>query len=346
MRNILKNDIYICDIKRVFEISDLSLFKGKTVLLTGGLGLICSSMVDLFLVYNDVYNANIKIYVACRNERHFLSRYGEYPCVKYIHYDAIKSIDFDIEVDYIIHGAGLASPELYVSKPVETMLSNINGIKNLLEYAKTHNVKRMLYISSSEVYGTKDTSDAFEESQFGSVDINSIRASYSEAKRASEVLCKSYAFEYDIDVVIVRPGHIYGPTASPRDKRISSEFAYLAAKGKDLVMKSLGLQKRSYCYSLDCASAILVALANGEKGEAYNIGHDEITSIREMAQILADAGNVNLKFDESTKEDMKKFNPMDNSSLDNKKLKDIGYRDTFSVHEGLTHTVKILKDLS
>ena len=65
-----------------------------------------------------------------------------------------------------------------------------------------------------------------------------------------------------------------------------------------------------------------------------------------MAQSLAEAGNVNLKFDESTKEDMKKFNPMDNFSLDNKKIKDIGYKDTFSVHEGLTHTVKILKDLS
>lgn len=158
-------------------------------------------------------------------------------------------------------------------------------------------------------------------------------------------MCKSYSSEYDVDTVIVRPGHIYGPTASPRDKRISSEFAYLAARGKSLEMKSPGLQKRSYCYSLGCAAAILVCLMNDKMGESYNIGHNEVTSIREMAQILAEAGNVSLKINEPTEKDLKQFNPMDNSSLDNDKIKAIGYSDTFSVREGLTHTVKIIKEL-
>ena len=345
MKNILTNKIYISDIKRIFETFDLTSFKDKNILITGGLGLICSSVVDLMVVYNECYNANINVYVADINENGFFARYGEYACVKYVPYDATKPIDFDINIDYIIHGAGLASPELYISKPVETMLSNFNGVLNLLEYAKKHMVKRMLYISSSEVYGMKDTADAFEENKFGSVNINTIRSSYSEAKRASEVLCKAYSSEYALDTVIVRPGHIYGPTASPKDKRISSEFAYLAAQGKSLEMKSAGLQKRSYCYSLDCALAILVALLNGKKGESYNIGHDEVTSIREMAQFLAEAGNVILKVNEPNNEDLKQFNPMDNSSLNNEKIKAIGYRDTFSVRDGLTHTVKILKDL-
>jgi nucleoside-diphosphate-sugar epimerase len=309
------------------------------------LGLILSSVVDLIIKHNDKTDANVNVYIADINESGFAIRYGAYPCVKYLNYDATKSICFDIDVDYIIHGAGVASPELYVSKPVETMLSNFIGVLNLLEYAKAHSVKRMLYVSSSEVYGTKMTADAFEEDKFGSVNINAIRSSYSEAKRASEVLCKSYSAEYDVDTVIVRPGHIYGPTASPRDKRVSSEFAFLAAQGKDLEMKSLGLQKRSYCYSLDCAAAVLIALLNGEKGESYNIGHNEITSIREMAHILSEAGNVNLKINDPTEEDLKQFNPMDNSSLNNEKIKALGYRDTFSVTEGLTHTVEILKTL-
>ena len=157
------------------------------------------------------------------------------------------------------------------------------------------------------------------------------------------MLCKSYSSEYGVNTVIVRPGHIYGPTASLQDKKISSEFAYLAAQGRPLEMKSLGLQKRSYCYSLDCAAAILIALLNGKKGESYNIGHDEITSIRDMVQILADVGKVDFKINAATEEDLKRFNPMDNSSLLNDKIKSIGYSDTFSVHEGLTHTVRILK---
>ena len=96
---------------------------------------------------------------------------------------------------------------------------------------------------------------------------------------------------------------------------------------------------------MDCAAAILVALINGEKGESYNIGHDEVTSIRKMAQILAEAGKVNLKIKEPTEADLKQFNPMNNSSLNNEKIKSIGYTDTFSIQEGVTHTVEILKEL-
>lgn len=345
MRNILENEIYISDIKKVLDRFDFSPLKEKKLLISGGLGLVCSAVVDLLITNNLTRHANTVIYIAARSESRFMERYGMYSFVKYLKYDALIPIDFDVPVDYIIHGAGLSSPELYVSKPVETMLSNINGASNLLEYAKQHSAKRLLYISSSEVYGTKDISDAFEENKFGTVNINEIRSSYAESKRASEVLCKSYSSEYGVNTVIVRPGHIYGPTASLQDKKISSEFAYLAAQGRPLEMKSLGLQKRSYCYSLDCAAAILIALLNGKKGESYNIGHDEITSIRDMVQILADVGKVDFKINAATEEDLKRFNPMDNSSLLNDKIKSIGYSDTFSVHEGLTHTVRILKQI-
>lgn len=64
-----------------------------------------------------------------------------------------------------------------------------------------------------------------------------------------------------------------------------------------------------------------------------------------MAQILAEAGKVNLKIKEPTEADLKQFNPMNNSLLNNEKIKSIGYTDTFSIQEGLTHTVEILKEL-
>lgn len=345
MKDILKSEMYRQDISRVIDMLNMKAFHGCNILITGGLGLICSAVVDVFVIYNEKFDAHIRVYVADINEEFFAVRYGKYSCVQYARYDATKPLEFDFAVDYIIHGAGLASPELYVSKPVETMLSNFNGVLNLLEYSKVHGVKRMLYISSSEVYGNKTTEDAFEEDRFGSININLIRSSYSEAKRASEVLCKSYSSEYGVDTVIVRPGHIYGPTASPRDKRISSEFAYLAAQGKDLEMKSPGLQKRSYCYCIDCACAILTVLLKGQMGESYNIGHDEVTSIREMAGLLAKAGHVQLKVNEPTEAELKQFNPMNNSSLNNGKIKSLGYRDSFSVQDGLEHTVVILSDI-
>lgn len=344
MGELLKNSIYAEDLKRAMNNIDLSLLKDKSILVTGGCGLICSSVIDL-IHFANVEGMNCRIFVADINDEFYAVRYGGYSDIEYIKYDALKPLNFNFAVNYIIHGAGLASPDLYVKAPVETILSNFNGVLNLLNYSKENKVQRLLYISSSEVYGNKLNADSFIEDEYGSADINSVRASYSEAKRASEVLCRSFFSEYGVETVMVRPGHIYGPTASPRDKRISSEFAYFAAKGINLEMKSSGMQKRSYCYCVDCAVAILITLLNGRSGEAYNIGHDEVTTIRRMAEILAKAGKVELKVCEPTVEELKRFNPMLNASLNNDKIKAIGYKDTFTVEEGLTHTVQILKEI-
>ncbi|MBO6261674.1 MAG: NAD-dependent epimerase/dehydratase family protein [Bacilli bacterium] len=344
MNDILKNTIYNQDLKKALMNIDLSKLKKQSILITGGLGLICSTIVDLLIVANTTLDLCIDIFVADINEEFYKRRYGSY-LIKYLKYNALESLNFDDDFDYIIHGAGLASPDLYINAPVETMLSNFIGVLNLLNYAKEKGTKRMLYISSSEVYGNTMNGDSFDEDAFGIVGINTVRSSYCEAKRASEVLCRSFTSEFGLETVIVRPGHVFGPTASPNDKRVSSVFAYQAARGETLELKSTGLQKRSYCYSIDCAVAILIALLNGKSGESYNIGHDEVTTIRQMAEIIAAAANVVLRVKEPTEEELKSFNPMSNSVLNNEKIKKIGYSDTFTVEEGLLHTVRILKEL-
>ena len=341
MNAILNNKTYREDMQKTLKNLCLEPLANKSVMVTGGLGLIGSAVVDLLYAAG----LGIRIYVADINEPFFQTRYGDIPNIIYVKYDALKPIAFDVPLDYIIHGAGLASPELYVAKPVETMLSNFDGVHRLLSYAEQKKVKRLLYISSSEVYGNKTTEDPFAEDVFGGSSVNQVRASYAEAKRASEVLCRAYSSEYGVETVIVRPGHIYGPTASPNDQRISSAFAFAAARGKTLEMKSAGLQQRSYCYALDCAAAILTVLLNGAVGESYNIGHDEVTTVRRMSEILAKAGKVKLIVSEPTEAELKQFNPMTNSSLDNQKIKQIGYRDSFTAEEGLSHTVRILKEL-
>ena len=177
------------------------------------------------------------------------------------------------------------------------------------------------------------------------VDIDNIRSSYPIAKRAAEMLCKAYSTEYSVDSVIVRPGHIFGHSASHKDNRVSSDFLFKAAKGENLIMRSAGNQKRSYCYSIDAATAVIVALLYGEKGEAYNIGHNDVTSIREMAETVARAGSVKLSIALPSENESKVFNPIDNSSLNNEKIKGIGYKDCFTIEEGLSHTVQILREI-
>lgn len=339
---LLESGLYKNDLCKAIEHIDLRELEEKTVFITGGLGLICSTIVDILVTFGKLK----KIYIGARNEEQYQQRFGGYSEVEFVWYDALKELKMDIKPNYIIFGAGLASPELYTLKPVETILSNFDGVHQLLEFAKENKIGRLLYISSSEIYGKKNIKGSFKEKNYGEIDLDNIRSSYAIAKKASEMICKAYYFEYGVEIVIVRPGHIYGPSAKITDKRISSEFAFKAARGEQLEMKSSGIQKRSYCYSIDCAVQILKVLLSGESGEAYNIGHDQAITIRDMAEIYAKAGNVELTMIAPTIEEINTFNPMNNSSLDNSKVKKLGYKDIFSVTEGLVHTVHILKDMN
>ena len=254
--------------------------------------------------------------------------------------------DFEIpeDLDFIIHGAGNSSPDRIVKSPVETMLCNITGLNSLLKYSSRHNISRLLFISSSEVYGQKKDMTPFQDDQYGFVDILSPRNSYSVSKRAAETLCISYFFEYGLETVIARPGHIYGPTSAEDDGHISSIWSYAAAEGKEIVMKSDGKQMRSYVYCPDCASAILTILIKGEGGKAYNISNpDSIVSIGELAEQISKAAGTKVRTELPSEEERNGFNPMDNSSLNSRSLLDLGWKGCFNAEEGLAHTVEIIR---
>ncbi len=348
---IYDNKQWLTDIDKVSTVvPELGTMAGKSILITGAAGLICSSVVDIIFRYNDTHEVPIQIYAAGRwieeMEVRFHAQVNRCD-FHFVPYDASKmNNNLSCPADYIIHGASNAHPALVMKEPVETMISNFLGMKYLLDYAKKHDTRRILYISSSEVYGQKDGSEPFKEGQYGYVDLLNPRNSYSIGKRATETLCASYAAEYGVESVIVRPGHVYGPTASPNDNRVSSAWAFQAAHGEDIIMKSDGAQIRSYCYSLDCASAMLKVLLVGKNCHAYNISNpDSIINIRTMAEILAKAGGVRLKMELPTDDEKKGFNPMSNSSLEAGSLLSLGWHGCFSAEDGLDHTVKIIKDV-
>ena len=321
---------------------------GKTVMITGAAGLICSAVTDILFRYNDPHSDKIQIAAAGRSIEEMQMRFGDMTQREdftFVKYDASRTDNkLDITTDYIIHGASNAFPAMVMKEPVETMLANFIGIKCLLDMAKQSGTKRVLYISSSEVYGKKEGDKPFVESDYGFIDLLDPRNSYSVGKRAAETLCASYAKEYGVGSVIVRPGHIYGPTASPMDNRVSSAWAYSAARGEDIVMKSDGSQLRSYCHCLDCASAMLTVLIKGEDCTAYNISNpDSMISIKQMAQILADHSGVKLITQLASENEKKSFNPMSNSSLDSTRLESLGWKGCFDADTGLGHTVEILR---
>ena len=312
---------------------------GISYLVTGSSGLIGSAFVDLLVTRHAG-----TVVAAGRDICALNRRFGGYVhCIKY---DAIAPFAYDLKVDVIIHAASAASPELFVQNPVETMMANVFGVKELLEYARRVRAKKVIYVSSSEVYGkAAPRKGGYREDDYGFVDVLDVRSSYPMGKRAAETLCVSYAKEYGVNVSIVRPGHIYGPTASPKDRRVSSAFAWQAARGEPIVMKSAGSSLRSYTHCDDCASAIMTVVEKGLSGEAYNIANRAgVCTIRQMAEIMADEGGVELRFENATAADAVAFNPMDNSCLDPTKLEALGWSGGIGYEEGFRQTVRSLRE--
>lgn len=322
--------------------------ENKAILVTGASGLIGSTIVDQLIVLNLSYQLGITIYCCGRNLSALEERFGlDHDFCHFVAYDASKALEIDQEIDFIIHAASPASPDLYVKQPVETMTSNFLGMYNLLEFAKAKNVSKIVYVSSSEVYGVGEINDPIKEDYIGKVDHLNIRSSYASSKRATETLCMSFADEFGLDIKIVRPGHIYGPSAKSSDQRVSSFFMTEALKGHAIIMKSSGEQLRSYCHSLDCASAILTVLLLGKSGEVYNISNpNSIITIRQMAELIAQVAKVDLVMDLPDEQDQRQANPMQNASLNSDKLEKLGWVGAFPASEGFQATYDVLKELS
>ena len=337
---------YWNDVKLVVDqICNLKNLSGKKVLITGCTGMICSSVVDIITFLNKEQNANIKLYLAGRNSERVAYRFKDTLSsydYEFVQYDATQSQTIDLQVDYIIHGASNANPAIFAKEPVETLLGNIFGLKSILELARLNPNSRVLLVSSSEVYGNRSDAikDPYLENDYGFVDILNPRACYPTGKRASETLCAAYYQEYKVDFVTVRPGHIYGPSITLSDSRASAAFTRAVAAGENIVMKSAGTQLRSYCYTLDCASAILTVLINGESANAYNISNkNSLATIRDIADELAKAGGVEVHYENPSDIEMRSYNLMSISALNAQKLEKLGWKAVFDLETGVKRTL-------
>ena len=347
--NLWESKTYLNDLEVGLEKLDLSSLRGKRLLITGATGLIGSAVVDLLLMANRRWDMGMTVYAASRSAAKVLGRFpgGEAFGLCPVVYDATRPVEFDFPVDCIVHGASNASPDIYLKEPVDTMLSNIVGVQHLLDYGVKVGIEKFVYISSSEVYGKQDHGQPMREDCYGLVDILNLRSVYPVGKQAAETMCVAYVNRFGLDVSIVRPGHIYGPTAQRSDNRVSSAFVRQAAVGENLVMKSAGTQLRSYCHCIDCATAILTVLQKGERAQAYNISNpDSVITIRQMSEIIAAAAGVQLLMDLPTEQEKAAFNPMDNSSLDSRKLEGLGWSGAFPAELGFDHSIKVLREIA
>ena len=335
---------YKQDILNIFQVDlpwgELS---GCNILITGATGLIGGCLVETLMMNP---KRDYQVYASGRNQARAMERFKDFSndeSLHFIKYDVIEPLDSDIRFDYIIHAASNGSPNFFAQKPVEVMKSNLYGLVNLMEYGLAHGMKRMLYVSSGEVYGEGD-GRVFTEDYSGYVDCAKPRSCYPSSKRAAETLCVSFVEEYGADVVIARPCHVYGPYFTEQDNRVYAQFIRNVLSGEDIVMKSTGEQFRSWCYVVDCVSALLRILLKGECGQAYNIADVKSNiSIRELAETIACLGNKKVVIDIPDTDEKKGFNVVMKSVFSTEKLELLGWKANTNIKDGLRNTISELQ---
>lgn len=256
------------------------------ILITGGCGFLGSNMMkkilkdtqDIIYIVDNLSTGtkdNITSYIGDR--------------VYFIEMDICNTKIIDLikkeNIEEIYNFACPASPQYYLKYPIETWMSSVIGVKNLLDAIKDTDVK-LFHSSTSEVYG-----DALEtpqnEEYWGNVNPIGVRACYDEGKRAAEALIYDYIRKYNIDARVARLFNTYGPGMKCEDGRVISNFIIQALNNEAITIYGNGMQTRSFCYVDDTIDAIYKFMKlEVNPNTPINIGNPNEKTIEEVARYV------------------------------------------------------------
>lgn len=338
------NTVICQDAKSVAECNSINWDKlsGKTVFITGATGFIGSCLIRGLMHRNQHMDADIKIVAMVRNKEKaekLFCDYIESGFLSFVTGDVCSPVNYDSKVDFIIHCASNAAPNEYASDPVGTMKTNFYGTFNLLDFAKKNNAEKFLYVSTIEVYGNTDNESDIPEDGYGYIDAVNPRSCYPISKKACETATVCYGKQYEMPVSIGRLSYIFGAGIKKDDSKVVAILTRAASENSEMVLKSKGEQRRSYTYISDAITGLLTVLLEGENGHAYNIASSLCeTTIANMGKVLEEIyynNGVRLRFDLPNEDDKKKFSPIRDAVLSNKKLKALGWNEMVNLRDGL-----------
>mgnify|MGYP001199405401 FL=1 len=326
------------------------IFKDKNILITGFNGFIGFELSNYFINYKKELKIN-NLYLTDIN---FKKKKFNNKKIQLIKFNVIKD---DLEkviqnkINIIIHAASIASPKRYRKNPIQTIESNVVGLTKLLKYSHKKKIDRLLYFSSSEIYGSPDSNNIpTSEIYNGNVSTMGPRACYDESKRFCETLCYIYNQKFNVPVRIVRPFNNYGPGMKTNDGRLPADIADSIINNKALIIHSNGRPTRTFCYIADAILGYLKVLSY-KKFEVFNIGNDseEISVNKFVKTFLECSKNFfpnnkknKILFKKSKEKDYLKDNPSRRRPNIKKARQLIKFKPTINLKKGLNNYLNFL----
>lgn len=342
MSDILESDIE--EIVRTLPDSVKESFYGRRILITGGMGFLGRYFVRVFLRLNEDRPARftpcelvvLDNFITAGESGRRASRSRDFA---FVEHDIIKPFYPERPVDFILHCAGIASPYYYRKYPVETLKVSTVGTENVLELAHKHAGCRVVFFSSSEIYGDPDAAHVpTPESYRGNISCTGARACYDEGKRVGETYCRVFHEKEGMAACMIRPFNVYGPGMQKTDYRVLPNFGAKIMEGEPLHIYGDGTQTRTFCYVTDAIRGFLQVLADGVPGEPYNVGNPKpeismVDLVKLVGKVLdRDPAYELVEYPDSYPSD----EPMRRCPDITKARQQVGYEPAVGLEEGLT----------
>ena len=210
--------------------------------------------------------------------------------------DDANNIVSNEKPDVLFHYAAINGTEYFYDIPTKVFNDNIEITKNILNAIKNSTIKKVIYTSTSEVYGDNPPLPT-AESHMIQLNIFTDRDSYASSKAIGEFYVKYYCKEHNMDYLILRPFNTYGPRMdNTKYGQVVPEF-FRKLKDKEFTIIGNGTQTRSFCH-VDDHKRLSVMLSENISNDVVNIGNDEQVTILELAEKIHDINGIkfNPKF--------------------------------------------------
>jgi len=246
---------------------------------------------------------------------------------------------FNYKPDYVVHLAALFANQNSIDHPCDDL--NVNGLGTLkiLEYSKNYNVKKVVYSSSSCVYGNKQIMREDDEDFLPDTP-------YAITKLLGERYAKFWSTHHGLDIAIVRLFNVYGPGDYPGMYRsVVPNFIKLAINGEPLTITGSGYETRDFCYVDDTVDGICKTLFNKTKPcDIFNIATGTSSSVLEIANYINSYCNNATKIEFK---DRRGWDEVQNRQADINKISSLlGYKSEIKITDGLKRTCDWLINLN
>ncbi|MFC1644279.1 dTDP-glucose 4,6-dehydratase [Candidatus Omnitrophota bacterium] len=306
------------------------------LLVTGGCGFIGSNFIRFVLEkYKDVRVINLDKLTYCGNPENLASVAGDsrYSFVKGDICDKKLVGELMGEADAVANFAAETHVDRSIKYPDDFLMTNIYGVKVLLEAAKKTNITRFIQIGTDEVYGSVPSGFSKEEDR---LEPNS---PYSATKAAGDFLALSYCATYKLPVVVVRSSNNFGPFQYP--EKVIPLFITNLLRGQKVPLYGDGGNVRDWLFVKDNCAGIDLVLHSGKPGQIYNIGGGNCLSNLELTgKILSAAG----KGEESIEYVTDRPGHDRRYALDSSKIEGLGWTPESGFDENLEETVRWYKE--